>query len=118
MSEFIDELLAGSPVVAREVEFDGKKGTVYFRRISAGERVLLLKGQKVLGKAGEAATVEIDLAENARTKHLMVKFSACKADKTPVFKSLDDVAKNDAKVIDMLYQHAAAVNGEDDAGKG
>lgn len=117
MSDFIDELLSGSPTVTREVEFEGKKGTVHFRRISAGERVLLLKGQKVLGKAGEKATVEIDLSENARTKHLMVKFSVCKADGSPVFKSVDDVSKKDAKVIDALYAHAAEVNGEDDAGK-
>lgn len=115
--DFLTEILSGPAPIAREVEVDGKKGTVYFRRITAGERAILLKGQKVQGKAGEKATVEIDLGENAKTKQLMVQFSVVRQDGSPFFASRDEVSKKDAKVVDVLYEHAAAVNGEDDAGK-
>lgn len=117
MSEFIEEMLAGEGTVQREVTYAGKTGTVHFRRITAGERGLLLKGQKIAAHGGQS-TYEIDLSENQQTKYLMVQFSVCKSDGSRFFKTLDAVKNSDAMKIEALYTIAAEVNSEvESAGK-
>jgi hypothetical protein len=117
MSEFIEELLAGDGLVQREVTYDGKTGMVTFRRISAGERGQLLKGQKIAAHGGQS-TYELDLSENQQTKYLMVQFSVCKSDGTRYFKRLEDVKNSDALKIEALYLVANEVNSEsENAGK-
>lgn len=118
MSDFLESLLASDGPVAKEISYGGKTGTVYFRRISAGERAQLLKGQRINTSGGKNASFEIDLADNQHSKHLMVQFSVCKADGSRWFKSLDDVRKADALKVEVLYAAASQVNEEEqDAGK-
>lgn len=117
MSEFIEDLLASDGPIAREVTFSGKTGMVHFRRITAGERGLLLKGQKIAASGGQSS-YEIDLSENQQTKYMMVQFSVCREDGSRFFKTLDAVKSSDALKIEALYTIAAEVNSEaEDAGK-
>lgn len=123
--DFIDQLLQADAPIAREVSFnspDGnvQKGTVHFRRITAGERQKLLQGQRYsMNKDGNVASMktEIDLALNEAQKHMLVAFSVCRADGTPAFKSAAEVAKLDALKVGALYEAADEVNREKEPGK-
>lgn len=118
MNDFLIQALASDAPVEREVKLGDKAGKVHFRRISAGEKTQLLKGQHMQARAGEKATVDIDLGESQNTKHLLVFFSVCNADGSRFFKSVDEVKKIDNVKIDCLYDHAAAVNAQEaDPGK-
>lgn len=112
MSEFLTEVLAAEKPVAREVDFGGRIGTVWFRRLSAGQRAQLLKGQKVSTRVGETAEVQVDLGENENTKLQMLQFCVCHEDGRPYFKDLAAVQKIPQDKASVLYEHASAVNGE------
>lgn len=120
MSDFLKDILSDHGPVSRSVYFDGKTGQVFFRRISAGQKAELLRGQRVQAGLGKS-TFEIDLAENANSKALLVQFSVCNQDGTPYFKKLSDVKAIDAGVLEVLYTAATDVNKDefvgDDAGK-
>lgn len=115
----LGELLArGKEVVARDVVVNGTTVKGHFRRLTAGERYQLLKGQKVT-RSGGATTFELDLALNEEQQQRYVLFCTCKPDGSPYFKDLDHVRGSDGKVISALYLAAKDVNegGEDDPGK-
>lgn len=114
---FLQELLSGNSVVERQVTIAGKTGPVFFKRITAGEKANLMKGQRVQGKQGEKSTFEIDLGQNAITKQQMVFYSVCNEDGTRAFKKQDDVKDADSVLIDVLYEHASEVNREPDPEK-
>jgi hypothetical protein len=125
MTDFIDDLIAGDAPISRTIAFttpDGetKSGTVYFKRITAGQRQKLLAGQKFsVNRSGQDSNVltEIDLALNERQKHQLVAFSVCRADGKAVFSGPDEVAKVDALKVGALYDAASEINAERDAGK-
>ena len=117
MSDFLTEALEADLPVERQVTINGKTGGVFFKRISAGQRAQLLKGQRVSTNAG-ASQVDIDLGENEATKLLMVHFCVCHADGRLFFKSVDEVKKIPAAKASVLYEQAAEVNREtEDVGK-
>lgn len=125
MSDFLNELLVDAGAVVRPVTFHGKTGDVHFRRISAGQKAEMMKGQKVQAVAGQKSTVEIDLGQNARSKALLVQYSVVKPDGTPQFRSLREAEAIDAGLLDALHVVASEVNKEElvagegeDAGKG
>lgn len=114
----LTELLADEGPVAREVEIGGKKATVHFKRISAGEQEEILRGQKVQQTMGDKAVIELDLSENERQRHLLVLYCVCKPDGSRYFKGVAEVKKLDSRKVRVLAEHAQAVNSEgDDAGK-
>lgn len=121
MSDFLSEILKDDGVVTKQLTFNGKTGDVYFRRISAGEKASLLKGQKVQAEAGKASTFEVDLGENANTKALLVFYSVVNVDGTKRFKKLSEVQGIEAGKFEVLYDAAREVNKDDlqgdDAGK-
>lgn len=118
MSDFLSELTSDASVEAREVIVGGKTGTVHFRKISAGEREQLLKGMKIAHTPGKGGSIEIDLAENERQRHMLVLFSVCTAEGARHFKRIEDVKKMPAATVAALAQHAEDVNREDeDLGK-
>src|SRR5687768_7158789 len=121
MTDFLKELLEDEGVVLREVTFHGKTGNVHFRRISAGQKAELLKGQKVQAVSGKSSTFEIDLAENANSKAMLVLYSVANPDGSQFFKKLSEAKAIDAGKLEALYQIASEVNADefsgDDAGK-
>lgn len=114
--DFLDEVLADDGVVQREVTIGGKTGTVYLRRISAGEKKKLLSGMKVNHVVGKDGSVEIDMGQNEAQRHQWVLYSVCNADGTRRFKSLADVEKVPSHKLEALAEAAIAVNSEVDAG--
>jgi hypothetical protein len=118
MSDFLTAFLADNPAIEREVTIRGATGPAHFRRITAGERAQLVKGQKVSSGSGGTTTVEIDVGESVASQHLLVQFSVCNADGTRRFKTLREVQSAPADVIGVLYAIASEVNREDgEAGK-
>jgi hypothetical protein len=113
MTDFLSELVEGAPE-AREVTVGGKTGTVHFRRITAGEREQLLKGMKIAHTPGTGGSIEIDLAENERQRHLLVCFSVCNPDGSRHFKRVEDVKKLPSATVAALARHAEEVNREDE----
>lgn len=112
MSDFLSDFIAPDGVVTKEVSFNGKSGPVHFRRITAGQKANLLKGQKGQSSGGKT-TFEIDLAENAHSKALLVFYSVANQDGNQFFKKLDDVKAIDAGKFEALYLAASDVNKDD-----
>jgi hypothetical protein len=117
MTDFLSEAIADNGVVERDVTFRGKTGPVHFRRISAGERAQLTRGQKIVRAPDGGNAVEIDIGESVTAQHMLVQFSVCNPDGTRRFKALRDVQALDGGLVSALYAKASEVNGEDDAGK-
>jgi hypothetical protein len=117
MSDFLSEAIADTGVVEKDVTFRGKSGPVYFRRISAGERAQLVRGQKIVRAADGGNAIEIDIGESVTAQHMLVQFSVCNADGTKRFKNLREVQALDGGLAAALYAKASEVNAEDDVGK-
>lgn len=119
MTDFLSAFLADNPVLEREITIRGTTGSAHFKRISAGERAQLVKGQKVSSGTGGATTVEIDVGESITSQHLLVHFAVCNPDGSRRFKTLREVQASPADVVGALYAIASEVNREDgEAGKG
>jgi len=121
MSDFLNRLIAEDEPEEREVTFDGETGSVWFRRVSGGERAQLLQGLKVSHVPGtNEGTVDVDLGNNEHQKHLLVQFSVCTEEGKRVFKTIRDVEKIPNRKLKVLLAHAEAVNKDldDDLGKG
>lgn len=113
MSLSLTDLIASDGPVEREITFNGKAAKAHFKRITAGEREQILRGMKAVHQIGGKATVELDLCENEKQRHLLVFFSVCNPDGSRYFKKLDDVKAWPSRFIAMLAEHASAVNDED-----
>lgn len=119
MTDFLSSVLAEQGPVEKPLTVDGKTGPVWCRRITAGERQQMLRGQKVTQRIGAAATVEIDLAQNEVSQQHLVLFSICAdAGGKPRFRKLEEVQALPAHICKALYALASEVNAEEsDAGK-
>jgi len=119
MSDFLSRFTAEAEPEAREVTLNGETGTVWFRKLIAGEREQLLKGMKISHSPGNGGTMEIDLGENERQRHLLVAFCVCDEDGRRVFRNVNDVKKLPHDRVSVLATHAEEVNREsEDLGKG
>jgi len=119
MSDFLSRFTAEAGPEAREVTFNGETGTVWFRKLTAGERETLLKGMKISHSPGHGGTIEIDLGENERQRHLLVSFCVCDEQGRRAFRDVKEVKKIPAARLALLATHAEEVNREDDdLGKG
>jgi len=112
VSDFVDELISADVPVVRDVTYGDNTGKVWFRKISAGERAALLKGQRFQARPGERGVIDLDLGDTLAQQMMLVQFSVCREDGSPVFKSLDVVKKIGASRINVLYEHASIVNEE------
>ncbi len=110
---FLDEVLQADAPIAREVNFSGKVGTVWFKRINAAQRMQILQGQRVQAASGKTS-VDIDLGDNEKTKLMLVQFCVCNEDGKPYFASLEAIKKLEASKVQVLFDHATAVNSSGD----
>ncbi len=114
-NDYFSELLEAESLVEKTIERNGKQQAVYFRRITAAERVQLLAGKRV--NVGDTNTMAVELSDMLRNRHQLVHFSACKSDGTALFKSVADVQALPDWLVNTLAGHADEVNKDDDAGK-
>jgi hypothetical protein len=113
--DYFDDLLAGEGPSAREVTYRGKSKTVHFRRITGGERVKLVAGQKMQIAGDKRGTMEMDLGDLTRNRHLLVQFSVVTEAGKQVFPDLKSVQAQPDDLIMELAKHAESVN--DDTGE-
>lgn len=122
MSDFLDLISNFGAPEAREITVRGETGTVYFRRMSAGQREQLLKGMKVSHTPGtKKGTIDVDLSQNERQRQMMVLFCVCDEEGTARYKRIEDVAKLPSDVVTALAREAESIDHEldeeDDEGK-
>jgi hypothetical protein len=117
MNGYLDSFLAAKPVEAREVKLSGGTATVYFRHLTAGDKVELLKGKKYkVGQTAEA--VEVDLGEFVEDRMRFVAYAVANADGSRVFKAVSDVARLAEADVGALYDAAKSVNEGVEPGEG
>lgn len=118
MSDYYSDLIDTAPV-ARELKYRGKKKTVYFRRVDAGQRLKLVAGQKMaFGGDGKRGSIEMDMGDISRNRHQLVHFTNVTEDGAQVFKSLAEVQSLPDSLVAALALLADEVNkDEEDAPK-
>ncbi len=113
----LTELIAENKVaVEKQVAVGGKTVAVFFRRITAGQREQLLKGQKV-SRSGSETSFELDLALNEAQRQKFVLYTVCNADGTPFFKDVEAVRAVDSATVQALYAAASSLEEADDPEK-
>jgi hypothetical protein len=116
MTEIIDWLSQEDEPERKEVAIGDDTMTMWFRRISAGERELLLSDMKINSSRVSSGFVDIDLGKNERQKQLLVMFSTCTEDGQRIFKNVKSVKSIPDYKFAILVDHATQANevpGED-----
>lgn len=113
MTDYFDDILAGDGPVAREITYRGKKKTVHFRRINAGERVKLVAGQRMQIGGDKRGEMQMDLGDLTRNRHLLVQYAVVKEDGSQVFRNLGDVQAQPDGLISVLAAAAEEANADD-----
>lgn len=105
-------------LIERELKYKGNTETVYFRELTAGERVSLLRGQKIHSSPGDKSSVfEIDLGENTEKTHRLIQMTLVDASGKRIYKNLQELQNDPDSKIRALGRLAADVHKEeDDAG--
>lgn len=111
--------MAEDPPEAREITIGKDAGTIWLRRISAGERRQLLEGHKIQHNPGSGAVMELDLALNEKERQQLVLFCVCDEAGNRRFKNLAEVEKIPHRKFKALANVAEEYNRdiEDDLGK-
>jgi hypothetical protein len=118
MSDFLKLLSGQDDLEAREITIKGETGTVYFRKLTAGEFEQLLKGTKVKHSSVSGGSVDLDLGENEHQRQMLVLFSACDENGKQLFKDLKAVRALQHNRLAILATHAEEVNRQEpDTGK-
>lgn len=109
---YFDDLIEGVGPVEKVLEYNGKSKPVFFRRITALERVKLARGQKVSVGDGKGTT-ELDLGELAANRHMLVLFATITEDGKQVFNGLPEVQKLPDDLVGKLAVLAQEANDDE-----
>lgn len=96
-----EQFFTATPI-AKEVTYRGRTETVYFKQLTAGERMALKKGQKGEVREG-ASTFELDLGDIDSKNHQQLFYSNCDENGRRVFNSQAEVAKLPSDFFDVLF---------------
>jgi len=99
-------------LIERPLEVKGKTKPTWWRQLTAGQRVELLRGQMVKSDG----IMEMELSANAERNHRLVLMTLCDESGTPVYKSLKDVQAEPSWLIDALVRLANEVNKDEGNG--
>ena len=109
--------LIDSGLITRALTVRGKTKDTYWRPLTAGQRVELLRGQVIKSDGTESRVMEIVLADSAERQQKLVQMTLCTEDGTPVYKSLKELQAEPAWLADALGRLAQQVH-EGDEGNG
>ena len=110
MGYFAD--LIDDGLIERALEVKGKKKTTWWRQLTAGQRVELLRGQVVKSDG----TMEMELSANAERNHRLVQMTLCDESGAPLYKSLRELQAEPSWLIDALVKLANEVNKDEGNG--
>ena len=112
MTDFYKDLTDDAPI-AKTITRGKKTLTAYFRRLTAGERLQLVSGQKMTYVDGKRGDFEVDMGEVARNRHLLVKFANVTAEGAQVFGDVREVQALPDWLAAELAKYADEVNRDD-----
>ena len=100
------------------ITFNGTTIDVYVRQLTAGERVKLMKGQRIKVTPGNksggeqgSASMEIDSGEQDRKTCEQVQFTICSnPEGDRLFKNIEKVLDEPAAVIKLLHKASEKYN--------
>jgi hypothetical protein len=106
------EHLFNNKPVEKTINYGGQEATVYFRKLTAGERMQLRAGSKGSVEDGKA-TFNIDWGDIDRRNHQKLLFSCCEADGKPAFKNLQAIAALEEPLFNELMKLCNEVIGDE-----
>lgn len=115
MSYFADLIDAG--LVERPLTLNGRTISTWWRPLTAGQRLELLRGQVVKidrpdGDDARAVVTEIVLAESAERTQRLVQMTLCTADGKPIYPTLKALQAEPDKLVEALGRIANEVYAE------
>lgn len=108
---YFDDLIDSAPI-ERELSVRGKTVPTWWKPLTAGQRVELLRGQVVRSDGESASVVEVDLAQSAERSQRMVVMTLCTEDGQAVYRTLKDLQSDPSWLIDALVDLARKVHDE------
>lgn len=108
---YFDDLIDSAPI-ERELSVRGKTVPTWWKPLTAGQRVELLRGQVVKSDGESASVVEVDLAQSAERSQRMVVMTLCTEDGQAVYRTLKDLQSDPSWLIDALVDLARKVHDE------
>jgi len=108
---YFDDLIDAS-LIQRELSVRGKTVPTWWKPLTAGQRVELLRGQVVRSDGESASAVEVDLAQSAERSQRMVVMTLCTQDGQAVYRALKDLQSDPSWLIDALVDLARKVHDE------
>lgn len=91
MGNFYEDLVSVN-VIERTLEYRGKEKKVYFRQLTAGQRINISRGQRMtVGSKAREEGVEVDVGESLERTHKFLAYANVDAQGNPVFKNHKEV---------------------------
>jgi hypothetical protein len=97
--------------IAKEVSYNGRTETVYFKKLTTGQRMALQKGQRGEVQDGKL-TYELSFDEITAMNHQKVYFSNCNENGKRIFNSAKEVAELEDGFFEVLIAACNAALGE------
>lgn len=109
MGYFSDLIDTG--LVQRDVTMRGKSVPTWWRQLTAGQRVDLLRGQTMRSDAASGGSVmEVDLAASAERNQRLVVMTLADESGRPMYGSLKELQAEPAQLVDLLVAMANEVH--------
>lgn len=114
MGYFAD--LVDSGLVSRELTLKGKSITTWWRPLTAGQRVELLRGQVVKSDGGNTSIMEVDLAASAERSQRLVQLTLCDAEGVLLYKNMKELQAEPSALVEALARIASEVHRDEGNG--
>jgi hypothetical protein len=106
-SDLIDEGL-----IERALEVRGKSKPTYWRQLTAGQRVELLRGQVVRAEQDAVHVMEVVLSDSAERSHRLVQMTLVTETGEPVYANVKQLQGEPAWLVEALVRLANEVNND------
>lgn len=110
MGYFAD--LIDDRLIERALELRGKSITTYWRPLTAGQRVELLRGQVVKSDGDKAGVMEVELSASAERGQRLVQMTLCDKEGNPLYRTLKDMQSEPALLVEALVRLANEVHSD------
>lgn len=103
MNDFYKDLI-GNNVIEKELSYRGIKRVVFFKPLTAGQRVDISRGQRINVGGSKAAEngLEIDAGETLLRTHKFLAFCNVTADGKQIFKGVKEVGELPEDLVNEL----------------
>ena len=113
---YFSDITDGS-LTEKELSVRGKTKPTFWKHLTAGQRVELLRRQVVKSDGSEMRIIEVNLAESAERNQRLVQMTLCDRNGNPVYGSLKELQEEPDWLVSALGALANNVHSEADEGK-